>query len=168
MAPTPTISATSTEAIAITPLKVGSHRRRCGGRGGRSRGWSAAARSRKRSIRSLLGWSVANPDRSPAISSWSLRMANLRWCVSRRNRVLIEQLAHTRERSRRMRLHGPVGKPERQSGLGNVQIQHEPARQNLALHAGKPSNRSDNRIALDHSLKLIDGGHCQRVVLRRT
>ena len=84
-------------------------------------------------------------------------MANLRWCVARRNLVLIKQFAHTRERPRRMRLHRPVGKPQRLSGLGNIQVQHEPARKNLALDAGKPTDRSDNRVTLDHSLKLIDG-----------
>jgi hypothetical protein len=66
-----------------------------------------------------------------------------------------------------MRLHGPVGKPQRLGGLGNVQVQHEPAQKNLALNAGKPTNRSHNRVTLDHSLKLIHGGHCQGVVLRR-
>ena len=94
-------------------------------------------------------------------------MANLRWCVARRNLVLIKQPAHTRERSRRMRLHGPVGKAQRLSGLRNVQVQHEPARKNLTLNAGKPTNRSNNRVTLDHSLKLIDGGHCHGVMLRR-
>ncbi len=67
-----------------------------------------------------------------------------------------------------MRLHCPVGKPRYLGGLGNVQIQQEPARKNLALNAGKPASSSDDHVTLDHSLKLIDCGHFQRVMLRRT
>ena len=67
-----------------------------------------------------------------------------------------------------MRLHGPIGKPQYLGGLSDVKVQHEPARKNLALNAGKPTKRSDDRVALDHSLKRIDGGQCQGVVLRRS
>ena len=66
-----------------------------------------------------------------------------------------------------MRLHGPVGQPQRLSGLGNVQVQHQPARKNLALNARKSANRSHDRVTLDHSLKLIDCRHRQCVMLRR-